>query len=238
MDVADYYRSLAEHRMSVAAATIADDAAFPLHITSHNALKDYDLMLGTITGPEALIFRQACREYQYSLEAVSVGKYRHAFSSLRLSFELFTAAIYFSAKQMKMHLWLQGHDDLHWATLTDNDKGVFSHNFVKAFSSELGPYRVQYSAMAKAVYRECSEYVHGNPGTHEDVSLIVGYDETRFKAFQDKASTVRLCVAFQFCARYLSGCNPESLSKLESFLLDVFGDLPEVQAAFGVLASE
>lgn len=152
---------------------------------------------------------------------------------MRLAFELFTATFYFSANQMAMHLWLQGHDDLRWAALIDQDKGVFSHNFMKAFNPQLGEYRSQYSSLAASVYRECSEYVHGNPGTHEDTSLVVAYDAVRFQKFHDKISTVRLCILFQFASRYLLTLSDESKSVVEPMMLEVFGDIPEVKAVFG-----
>ena len=233
MDVAGYYQTLTQRRAGIMAECIADEPTFALHVASHNALKDFELMLGVIAGPERSIFMQACREYQYSLEAVLFGHYRHAFSSLRLAFELFTATIYFSANQMKMHLWLQGHDDLWWSALTDTDKGVFSHNFMKAFNPQLGQYRSQYSGLASTVYRECSEYVHGNPGTHEDTSVVIAYDPTRSQSFHDKVSTVRLCVLFQFVSRYLPELDSLNKEAIEPLVLDSFGDLPEIQAMFG-----
>lgn len=233
MDVASYYQSLTERRAAIMAECVADTATFGLHVASHNALKDFELMLRVISGPERLIFVQACREFQYSLEAVMFGNYRHAFASLRLAFELFTATVYFSANEMTMHLWLQGHDDLRWSTLTDTDKGVFSHNFMRAFNPPLNQYRLQYFGLASTVYRECSEYVHGNPGTHEDSTLVVTYDRTRAQSFHDKVSTVRLCVLFQFITRYLPGTDTNNINSVETMILDSFGDLPEIQAVFG-----
>lgn len=212
---------------------VADGPTFALHVASHNVLKDFEIILGTIAGPERSIFRQACREYQYSLEAVLFGNYRHAFSSLRLAFEFFTASIYFSANRMKMQLWLQGHDDLWWSTLTNSDKGVFSHDFMRAFNPSLGRYRSQYSGLAATVYRECSEYVHGNPLTHEDTALIVSYDYVRAQSFHDKASTVRLCVLFQFVSRYLPELDSASKKAVEHLILEAFGELPEIQLEFG-----
>lgn len=233
MDIASYYQILTERRAAIMAECVADEPTFALHIASHNVLKDFEIMLSVIAGPERSIFMQACREYQYSLEAVVFGNYRHAFSSLRLAFELFTATAYFSANQMKMHLWLQGHDDLWWSILTDADKGVYSHNFMKAFNPSLGQYRSQYSALASTVYRECSEYVHGNPGTHEDTALVVAYDSKRSESFHDKVATVRLCILFQFVSRYLPDLTGSDKEAVEPLVLEAFGDLPEIQSTFG-----
>lgn len=232
MDTAGYYKALATKRANIMNECIIDANTFALQVTSHNSLKDFEKLLAVIPGEERVIFIQACREYQYSLEAVLYGHYRHAFSSLRLSLELFTGAVYFSAHQMKLRLWMQGSDDLFWSTITDPDKGVYSHDFMKAYSPSLGPYRNQYMNLSSAVYRECSEYVHGNPTTHEDASLIVSFDDDKFKDFHDKVATVRLCILFQFASRYLAGLSSDSRNMIEHIVVEAFGDLPEVQAIF------
>lgn len=232
MDTSDYYQALAVKRANIMDECIADEINFALQVTSHNALKDFSTLLTVIHGEERVIFMQACREYQYSLEAVLYGHYRHAFSSLRLALELFTATSYFSAHQMKLRLWMSGGDDLWWSVITDADKGVYSHDFMKAFNPSLGSYRNRYMTLSSTVYRECSEYVHGNPSTHDDVSLVVTYDAEKFKSFHDKVATVRLCVLFQFVSRYLAGLDVEALNMVEHIVLETFGDLPEIQAIF------
>jgi hypothetical protein len=122
---------------------------------------------------------------------------------------------------MKRNLWLTGSDDISWTSLNDPDKGVYSHNFMKAFNPELGSYRTQYMNLAAQVYRECSEYVHGNPGTHEDAALTVSYDQAKIQNFHDKVATVRLCVFFQFFARYLSILTPDDMRKVEPLAMEV-----------------
>lgn len=234
MDVAAYYRSLADERHSIMEAGIADPTVLALQTTSHNALKDFELLLSVMSGDERSVFVQACREYQYALEAVMFGSYRNAYASLRLSFELFIATMYFSAHQLKLKLWLAGHDDLLWGMLNDPDKGVFSHNFLKAFNADLGPYRQQYMGLSSTVYRECSQYVHGNPETHEDTSQPIGFDPTKAKDFHDKVSSVKLCVLFAFVVRYLPSLNKDQKQKIEHLIMESFGEIAEVQAEFEV----
>lgn len=235
MDLANYYKGLLCHREALLNEGISDAPTFAMHVASHNALKDFGVILDLLNGPEKVVFTHACREFQYSLEAVIYGNYRHAFSSLRLSFELLTATMYFSAHQMKMNLWLAGSDDLKWASLIDPDNGVYSHKFMKAFSPELGSYRTQYMALSAQVYRECSEYVHGNPSTHEDASVSVAYDALKAQNYHDKVATVRLCVLFQFFARYLQELDPAQKAKVELLAMEAFGHLPEIQANFGAV---
>ncbi len=234
MDVAEYYRTLLTRREEIANENIADVDAFRMQSRSHNYLKDYDAMLAVINGPERTIFEQGCREYQYSLEAVICGNYRHAFASLRLSFELFVGSIYFSAHLLKMRLWESGNEDLHWAVITDKEKGVYSHIFLRAFNGELGPYRTQYMELASTVYRECSEYVHGNPNTLEDTNLSAMYEPDISRRFHENSETVKLCVLFAFCVRYTLALTAHELSKLEGMILGDFGDVPEIQALFEV----
>lgn len=233
MNVADYYQALQIKRASLLAESVADEQTFALHVISHNFLKDFEIVLDIAEGAERGIFMQASREFQYSLEAVICGNYRHAFSSLRLTLELFTAAIYFSAHQMKLNLWLAGSDDLFWRSLIDKDKGVYSDNFMKAFHPDLGSYRIQYMSLAEKVYRECSEYVHGNPATNDNPELQIAYNAEKVQQFHDKVATIRLCVLFQFFARYLVEMNPEKLGKVEYLAMETFGDLTEIQASFG-----
>ena len=232
MDVKEYYNSLLGVRNKIFDECVDDSEAFIMHTISHNIIKEYDKISQILEESESKIFQQACREYQYALEAAIFGNYRHAFSSLRLSLELFTAAIYFSAHKMKMNLWISGSDDLQWSTIIDQDKGVFSSSFMKAFNPELMEYRNQYFMLAKTVYRECSEYVHGNPATHEEPMLRTSYDPAKVRDFHDKVSTVRLCVLFQFVARYLRELKATQKQSIEHVILDAFGTLPEIQASF------
>ncbi len=233
MDVSEYYRRLLEHRGNLLQTCVDDESTFALHVISHNTLKDFDTLLSVITGPESIVFSQACREFQYSLEAILYGNYRHAFSSLRLALELFTASTFFSTNQLKLNLWMLGSSDIVWNAINDEQKGVYSHDFMKAFNPDLGSYRTQYMTLSAQVYRECSEYVHGNPDTHEDTALTIAYDVSKIVSFHDKVSTVRLCVLFQFFARYLLSLNSADKTKLEPLAIDAFGNLPEIQASFG-----
>ncbi len=233
MDIAGYYTSLQAHRHSLLEQCIADSETFSQHVASHSFLREVDVILKVVNGSERSIFLQAAREFQYSLEAVLCGSYRHAFLSLRLTLELFTAATYFSAHQMKLNLWMMGGDDLRWSTLNDPDKGVYSHNFTKAFNPDLGSYRSQYMNLATKVYHECSEYVHGNPSTHENTSEEVIYDRSKAQQFHDKVATIRICILFQFFVRYLGEMNKDHLKTVEFMAIDDFGHVPEIRQLFG-----
>lgn len=206
--VANYYRELVAQRSRVTEEAIADADAFAKHVISHNAISDFEALAGTMPTEAQQIFVLGVREFQYALEAVTGGNYRHAHISLRLAFELWIASIRFSADLLKLKLWSAGTEDLLWSGLNDPDKGIFSHTFVNAFFPQLKTYRIQYLGLSNIVYRECSEYVHGNPHTHEPIDAARTYDRDKFLCFHERVETVRLCVLFGYCCRYLNELTP------------------------------
>jgi len=48
------------------------------------------------------------------------------------------AAIYFSANKMELHEWLDGRMDIKWSKLVDEENGVLSKRFAKAFFNDMG----------------------------------------------------------------------------------------------------
>ena len=93
--------------------------------------------------------------------------------------------------------------------------------------------------IAKNVYRECSEYVHGN---HEKLKTLVdslAYNETMFKRYIDYFSSVQyvVCVALYIRFRDILECN-EILKTLEHILVENLGSLPEVQHLYSVESEE
>lgn len=232
MSVEEYYRALFEQRRAIVEAGIGDSATFAMHTKSHNFIKELETISALITGPEKAVFLIACREYQFALEAILSGRYRHAYASLRLTIEFLLSSVFFSAHQLKLNLWLKGAEDLVWSAINDENKGVFSHNFLRAFFPELGEYRAQYLTLVNTVYRECSEYVHGNPSTHDNDAGPIEYDAERVKDFHDKVETVRLCSLFAFVTRYLPTTSQADRAGVEPIVLEAFGNLPEIQAQF------
>ena len=211
--VTEYYRGLAAQRTRVTEEAIADTEAFAKHVVSHNGISDLEALADTIPPEARQVFLLGIREFQYALEAVVGANYRHAHISLRLAFELWVASIRFSADLLKLKLWMSGTEDLLWSTLNDPDRGIFSHIFVNAFFPDLKEYRTQYLGLSNTVYRECSEYVHGNPHTHEPVEAARTYDRDKFLEFHDRVETVRLCVLFGYCCRYLNDLDRGQLLK-------------------------
>lgn len=233
MDVLENYRFLLRNSHTVMETMVATDGASEALIASHNYLLDYDVIKMAIAGrPEAAVLDSAVKEYQFALFALVCGQYRHAFGGLRLFFELMLATVHFSAHEIDYRMWAKDSRDISWSSIRDQQSGVFSTNFIRAFNPDLSDYAKEYLAIAEAVYRECSEFVHGNACTHSILPSDISFKNEVFSSWHDKATTMRLAIIFAFSARYLNFVNKEAIDRKEPIITDALGSLPPVQATF------
>jgi len=235
MDVAEYYCNLHKHSESVLREMLADKDALEALTTSQNYLLDYEKIQAAISDrPENEVISAAVKEYQFALFALSVGQYRHAFVGLRLFFELMLVTVQFSAHEIDYRLWAKDAKDINWGALKDTQTGVFSANFINAFNPGFSGNAKQYLALAETVYRECSEFVHGNANTHISLPPDIVFDKEIFFSWHQKAEAMRMVVIFVFSARYLNYINPSAIANLEPIISDVIGHLSAVQAVFSM----
>jgi hypothetical protein len=198
---------------------------------SHSFIKDLEQWYDGLSGrPESEILRAALCEYQFALLSLVQGHYRQAFMSLRLTMELLLGAVHFSGSELELRIWLKGDRDLVWAAIADESTGVFSKKFVDAFFEPLTEEALHYARIAGTVYRECSEYVHGNAATHSLLPGTITFSQSIFESWHQKARSMRLATSFALCCRYALLLDPPTRNKLEGVLLDNLGHLPEVRA--------
>jgi hypothetical protein len=230
----NHYEQLHKASAAVLVASFADSQAATM-AKSHAFIDDFAQWLEELSNrPEVPVFQAALREYQFALLALSIGHYRAAFVSLRLTLELCLAAIQWSANERELREWLKGQRDSNWATIIDNENGIFSKQFIRLFFEGLADEASGYRASAVAVYRECSEYVHGNAHTHQTLPEQIVFDSTSFDAWQQKASAVRLIITFALAARYIFDFDQNSRSRLEPMLMDYLGHSVGIRALLGV----
>lgn len=182
--------------------------------------------------PEVSVLNAAVKEYQFALFALATGQYRHAFVGLRLFFELMLVTIQFSAREIDYRMWERGSKDINWSALKDSQSGIFSASFINAFNSEFSESSKQYSAIAEAVYRECSEFVHGNAVTHLSLPADISFDRDSYFSWHQKSETMRIVIIFAFSARYLNYIEASAMEAMEPVILDAIGHLPVTQAIF------
>lgn len=233
MDVIGHYRNLLRNSDAVLEAMVVVNGASEALIASHNYLLDYDVLrMAIVERPEVAVLDSAVKEYQLALFALILGQYRHAYGGLRLFFELMLSVVQFSAHEIDYRMWAKDSKDINWNSLKDAQNGVFSVNFIRAFNPDFSDSAKQYLAVSEAVYRECSEFVHGNAGTHAILPSDISFKTEAFFNWHEKAATMRLAIIFAFSARYLNYVTKEAKDRMEPIINDLLGTLPPVQAMF------
>lgn len=233
MNVPDHYSDLLEHSKQVLVTMLADEKSAEALTVSHNHLLDYDALKAAISSrPEVDALNAATIEYQFALLALAMGQYRHAFGGLRLFFELMLSVIQFSAHEIDYRMWANDHKDINWNSLKDPQTGIFSKKFIGAFNPAFSEYANQYAAIAETVYRECSEFVHGNAHTHVTLPNNISFDRDVYLSWHQKAESMKLVIVFSFAARYLNHIDDHSLHALEPVLTDAIGHLSVIQDMF------
>lgn len=210
-----------------------DPDRIALFASAHNEALDLDMLSRLlIDRAEEPMYQLARLEYQHALFSASIAQYRQAHKSLRLFIELALCTILFSAHEIDTHLWLRGKKDTSWKSINCENAGVFSKHFVGAFFEEMSDHSDQYRSLASTLYRECSEFVHGNRQSFSELGHHIAYNHDSLEAWMDRSDTATLLVRFAFMCRYLKSASSKTKSDLESIMLDDFGTLAEVQAIF------
>lgn len=227
---ADYYLEIIDTHKRIARQTLENDVT-GLHANNHSFIKDFSDWINILSDrPEIVLLKASGREYQHGLISVINGQYRQAFNSLRFFIEHSLAAIYFSANELQLRLWLKGQQDIFWSNIVDPDQGIFSKRFVGAFCESLTEYASGYNTLTKGLYRECSEYTHGNYITQDKLPINLEYNEQIFNDWHDKAETAQLIIIFALCFRYITSINRDSKCNIEASVIDRFEHIPVIQA--------
>lgn len=229
----DYYSEILARSRKSLDELKNDDEKILAFTSAHNSIKDLECLEIFLTGrTEAEMFRLAKIEYQHALYSASVAQYRQAHVSLRLFFELSLCCVLFSAHEIDMCLWLKNQKDSNWSSIISNESGVLSKAFVGAFYSEMKEHCEQYRVMAETLYRECSQFVHGNRSSFDGIDGEMAYNRDILDNWVDRADTALRVVKFVFACRYLEASQRSQRDLVEDMMLGDFGDLPPVQAQF------
>lgn len=201
MSLQEHYKGLLKKSGELQEAMFSDHDALAAFTIAHNATDDLEKLIAVVADrPEAELMRLAMRELQFGLLAASFAHYRHAYISTRLFMELMLGAIHFSAFEIKLRKWMRNSQDIVWGSLIDKENGPFATSFIAAFSPDFSQHGVQFLAIAETVYRECSEYVHGNMSTHHKPYEPLDFDKAQLIEWADRLRSVRLTILFAFIA--------------------------------------
>jgi hypothetical protein len=159
---------------------------------SYSFATDLDTWIKALEGrPEQVLLLTAANEYTLAFLNAAQGQYRNAFKSLRLTLELTLQAIYLSANLVLLNEWLKSHADTSWAAILDQDNGVLTKRFVRAFCHFAEDDASSFRNLAGTLYREMSECIHGNVPNKIPLPKRVDFDKATFQLWHAKAETLQ-----------------------------------------------
>jgi len=230
MDIQNYFSKLNTESQSVFNESLTKKEKLGnLH---HLSSCIYELASFVRDPQEKIILETVSAQLESSNYNLIIGLYRQAFSSLRLALEMGLAAIYFSASKLEMHEWLDGRMDIKWSRLIDEENGVLSKRFTKAFFSEVIDDVENYRKNAICVYRKLSEYVHGNNETWVNGSIKITYNDNTFEKYCRYYKTVTETILFSALCRY-SKLLDESERESLQFVTEEFNHILKIRELFG-----
>lgn len=159
------------------------------------------------------------------------GFYKEAISTLRQCLEHMLFAILLSANDYKYRLWQAGQIDMSWAQLMNNQDGVYGIQFIRMYAKDIDEQKsMELLTVAKNVYRECSEFVHGNFEKLSSLSANLVYNENAFNRYIACFESIKYAICMALLIRFREILNePETLKHLESVLADNLGTIAEIQ---------
>ena len=162
------------------------------------------------------------------------GYYKDAFIGLRQFMEHMLFAIDLSTNDFKYRKWKRGKEDMVWSKIVDKDQGIFSVEFLKTYAADVDEERsIEFHTIAKNIYRECSEYVHGNYEKLENLSYGLKYSEESIETYLNMCDSIRYLICAELFIRYRDIFDDNTvLTRLESILIDNLGSMHEVQNLF------
>lgn len=187
---------------------------------------------------EMKILENVAYELQFSVFLVASGLYRQAFASLRLVLELALSGIVFSSDEFYFRKWKQGLVDISWKKITDEDTGIFSTTWLKAFyKSELEQKDKQditeIAKLAKETYRQLSEYVHGGNYTWETNESHLVFNQTQFDLWKKLSDNISRIIFYSLLIRFSQDLSPDNLREVEECLIKIIDDLEITRVLLG-----
>lgn len=239
MTIAKYYEDYKQRINSIIDSSLGEEDLANIVALSFHFVDDYSIWIESIGYRlETVMYKNAIKVYQDSLGCMLVGQYQSAFMGLRYCFERTLCGVYLSANELELRTWLDGRRDTYWTELVgkegkeaegdvtteDNyiDKGLFSTKYVNAFFPELKDEIRHFRRMAVSVYRECSEFVHGNPNALVRIPDYLDYKKELVEMWCEKAMVMKRIMFFVFALRYLPDMNEASKGKIADIIKDEF----------------
>ncbi len=197
-------------------------------------VKDFSVWIECLDAiPQSILLKSSINECAIANLFCSQGLYKQAMASLRLCLEHCLYAIQLSSDDFSFRRWKAGQEDMKWASITDSEFGIFGKTFIRAYAPEFEDRSSELSRTAINVYRECSEYIHGNysklnclPGQNEfNQELLSKY----ISCFQSIAYLISISLVIRFKEFIIES---KMLITLEPPIMHNIDMLPEIQLLY------
>ena len=210
--------------------TLAEPSNLDLLSRSNHYLNDLKTWINILKfRPEFKILEIAVKELEISFITLNFGFYSQSFSGLRFFLERSLVSINFSAQEIELKLWEKGSRDTYWSEIMDENNGVFSSKFTQAFFPELKDEINHFKSLTKKVYRECSEYVHGNNSAILALPENLEYSPLLFNEWHNKFHSISRIILFTLNLRYAKGLSIEDLNLLQDINSEYFNNIKSIQ---------
>ncbi|MBC8547722.1 hypothetical protein H8711_12420 [Clostridiaceae bacterium NSJ-31] len=178
-----------------------------------------------------ILVKEAQTECINSIYMCAQGFYKEAITTMRQFLEHMLFAILLSTNDYRYKLWQVGRYDMSWTQIVDDQNGIFGTQFIRVYAEDLDEVRsVELLTIAKNVYRECSEYVHGNFEKLSTLPDNLLFDESAVERYIEYFSSIQYLICMALFIRFRHIFNkPEATAALESIISDNLGTLPEIQ---------
>ena len=228
MDYTDLYLKI-NHNLQENIQASLSSSHYTLFANANAFIDDYGLWQKWIAEKYGIeIFSLALSEYETALLFAVQSLYKQAFSSLRAYLEHTLFGIQLTTNLLQYLNWKQDAQDVYWSQIVDLDSGLFSSNYTSAFFSELCASSKLILDLAKRVYRECSQFTHGNYSAWEVIKYPPVYDEKAFVKFLDEAESIKYIIEYSFFIRFIKEIPKEKITDFESQIRESLGHLKEV----------
>lgn len=206
----------------------------------HKQVADFEVWVEFLKGRyEYPIYLSALEELNRAVFSLLSGQYHYAYFSLRYSLEQSLFAIYLSVHEIDYRMWKKSLRDVFWSEIVDENGGIFSYMFVKTFAEEFIEEVGAFRGIATALYRELSEYVHGNPSAVCRLPSEYSFDEKCFDDICIKFETFSYIINIIFFIRFKDTLiENNGLEKLENVIFDNIGTHSQVQAFYNQIILE
>lgn len=166
-----------------------------------------------------ILLVNSIQSLEISLLSQTYCLYRNAFGSLRLSLEMLFGGIYFSTNLLDFIEWSKSSKDLNWSIINDPDNGVLSHRFYNAFFPEIKEDAPRYQTKAKDLYRDLSEYVHGNHHTWSLDKKALKIEKSEIQLYKKCLLTFNEIAMFALTLRFFKNFDKNNIEHIEPIIL-------------------